>query len=465
MCNRLSLFFAAMICACVFSQEILAQDSRLYVQRQQINEKTDLLTIFGELQSPNEDVPLVSVLFETKGDDNPANDRPRYIWSLTYTPPAIKQRIAAAIPFFYHHSTSKRILENKQAPPPIFDFSASRWRTIGRGLWRIAQLSLIDDQGFLFRAAPRSYGRNANDHRQDHLQRTLAILYSLESSEADQSEISTIQLQELQARLAMSGGWFNGLIKHEALSKVAQKNRSQWEQARGRNWELLRQRAEAEGLYFEPLMFVDGAPTHAILWVARQDLLNQATRKFDNRFLNIANPYSDNRLREWNGYVDARWLDENNRQVEPQTPGANRVELIPLALYGLDHPRIPILLIDFRDESNAKVREISRRVTDDLANTVFRLSPGRNFSFWAAKKTVDLITKRLGNDFNQPSRLKSFAELDLLLMLDDSIDPLLRAELMKGLRGMTINPMENSLRMETRLAHANYEALLKNLRK
>ena len=75
------------------------------------------------------------------------------------------------------------------------------------------------------------------------------------------------------------------------------------------------------------------------------------------------------------------------------------------------------------------------------------------------------MTKRLGNDFNQPSRLKSFAELDLLLMLDDSIDPSLRAELMKGLRGMTINPMENSLRMETRLAHANYEALLKSLRK
>lgn len=454
-----------MICAYAFSQDILAQDSRFYVQRQRINEKANLLTIFGKLDSPNEDIPLVSVLFETQGDDNPSNDRPRYLWSLTYAPPTVKQRVAAAIPFFYHRSTSKQVWKNKQAPPPIFDFKASRWRTIARGLWRLAQLSLIDDQGFLFRAVPRSYGRNARDHRQGHLQRTLTILYSLESNGEVESAIPTAQLQELRARLAISGGWFNGLIKREALSKVAQKNRSHWEQARGRNWELLRQRAEAEGLYFEPLIFTDGAPTHAILWVARQDLRNQANRKFDNRFLNIANPYDDKRLLEWNGYVDVRWLDENNRQVEPDTSGANRIELIPLALYGLDHPRIPILLIDFRDESNAKVREISRRVTDDLAHTVFRISPARNFSFWAVKKTFDLMTKRLGNDFNQPSRLKSYAELDLLLMLDDSIAPPLRAELMKGLRGMTINPMENSLRMDTRLAHANYEALLKSLRK
>ncbi|MGH9800597.1 MAG: hypothetical protein ACRD82_09555, partial [Blastocatellia bacterium] len=383
------------------------------------------------------------------------------------------QRIASAIPFFYSRSASKQFSEIGKAPPPIFDFKTSRWRTVARGLWRVTQFTLLDDQGFIFRAAPRAYDRNAKDHRQDHLHRALAILYLLESGGGFEAAISTTQLHELQARLAMSAGvsgsLFGSLVKREALPKVAQKHHSRWEQSRGRNWELLRQRAEAEGLYFEPLTFSDGIAAHALLWVAREDLNRQASGKFDKRFLNIADPRGDKRLREWKGYVDVRWLDEENRPVEPEAAlnngGARRVELIPLALYGLNHTRVPILLIDFRNESNAKVREISRRVIDDLSRTVFRISPIKKFPLWAARKVFDFVANRRGDDFNQPSRLKSYAELDLLLMLDNSINPQLRDELTKRLRSATTNPMENSLQTETRLAHANYEALLVNLRR
>jgi len=56
---------------------------------------------------------------------------------------------------------------------------------------------------------------------------------------------------------------------------------------------LLRQRAEAEGLYFEPLTMPDGQATHALLWVAKSDLAAQPSREFSKRFLNIANPWTD----------------------------------------------------------------------------------------------------------------------------------------------------------------------------
>jgi hypothetical protein len=53
--------------------------------------------------------------------------------------------------------------------------------------------------------------------------------------------------------------------------------------------------------------------------------------------------------------------------------------MIPLAIYGLDHPKIPALLIDFRSSLNPKKREMSRRFIDDLAKNIFSLSNFGNF--------------------------------------------------------------------------------------
>ena len=47
----------------------------------------------------------------------------------------------------------------------------------------------------------------------------------------------------------------------------------------------------------------------AILWVAETDLENAAGRSFDRQFLNISNPFSDERLRHWEGYSEMWNLD------------------------------------------------------------------------------------------------------------------------------------------------------------
>ncbi|MEP7342296.1 MAG: hypothetical protein ABI977_31500 [Acidobacteriota bacterium] len=468
MCYCRLRLFAVLLCFCAVAPVARAQEAHplFRVERKPVSGEAELLTIFGKRDWPKEDIPLVSVLFETLGDDDPSNDRPRYVWSLTYTSPTFAQRAAAAVPFFYRRAGSKdaeRISAAHQIPPPIFDFKASRWRTVARAAWTLAQFTVIDDRGFLFQAAPRAYRRNAADHKQDHLYRALTVLFLLESNGDAKTAIP--QLHELQARLASANSLLGRFAKKEAGLQIAQKRRSQWEQTRGHNWEMLRQRAEAEALYFEPLTLPDGNATHAMLWVAREDLHGKPARKFNKRFLNIADPYADVRLRDWKGYVETRWLDAENRPAAADAPGARKVELIPLAVYGLNHPRVPILLVDFREGLNPKGREISRRLIYDVTRNVFLLSPIRAFHWWAARKVFDVVMRRRGADINQPSRLRAYSELDLLLMLSDSTGAQLRNEISRRLPGLTTNPMENSLKTEMELARANYEALLKGLRK
>ena len=133
------------------------------------------------------------------------------------------------------------------------------------------------------------------------------------------------------------------------LQNYYQKELKQTRDDRGHNWELLRQRAEAESLYFEPLQLPDGTTTHAILWIAKPDLLTKKASRFNDRFLNISDPWSDKRLLNWQGYTETRYFDFESRPVSAGTPGAQALEMIPLALYGLDNPKIPMLLVDFRD--------------------------------------------------------------------------------------------------------------------
>src|SRR5215471_18186786 len=86
---------------------------------------SELLTVFGRVDglrdSNSTEVPLVTVLRDTLGDDNPENDRLRYVWMLTYTQPSMAKRIAAAIPFLYRSVGNK---QNVSGPPtPILNLS------------------------------------------------------------------------------------------------------------------------------------------------------------------------------------------------------------------------------------------------------------------------------------------------------------------------------------------------------
>ena len=200
--------------------------------------------------------------------------------------------------------------------------------------------------------------------------------------------------------------------------------------------------------------------THALLWVAKSDLEANRGRRYDSRFLNISNPWTDQRLLTWQGYSEARFLDSENRPVSSETSGARKVEMIPLALYGLDNPKIPMVLVDFRDGLNPKKREMSRRVLQDVTRNILSVSRFGDLPYFLGRTVFDFVTGRRGMDVNQPSRLRTYSQLKLLLALNQSLGPELRDQIGKRLETVSLNPLENDLKAEAKLATEQYQALL-----
>ena len=436
------------------------------LERTPVQGGAELLTIFGRLDGlPREktetaEVPLVSVLRDTLGDNDPENDRLRYVWMLSYTRPSFLQRLASGVPFLYNRVGSRNNASRKDAPPPIIDLSKTDREVWNRIFWTALQTIFLDSYGLPLKATTRSYRRNLDDYRKAHMTRALAILSLYEAETGSTPLFTSDEMRDIQARLMLSEKTLGGIVDDIFLQRVFIRQSAQVKDVRGHNWELLRQRAEAEKLYFEPLELPDGSATHALLWVARPDLVAYRNRPFSSRFLNIANPWRDDRLRFWNGYVETRYFDADNRAVAADTPGARPVQMIPLAIYGLDHPKIPILLVDFRDGMNPKWRELSRRVLEDVTRTVLALSRFGDIPYFLSRTVYDFVTGRRGVDINQPSRLRTYSQLKLLLSLNASLDPKFRDEINRRLERVSANPRENDFEAEARIARDQYRALM-----
>src|ERR1700686_1923336 len=71
------------------------------VERQPVANGAELLTVFSSLPDDTGEVPLVSVLRDTLGDNDPDNDRLRYVWVLTSARPTLLPHAPAFVPFFY----------------------------------------------------------------------------------------------------------------------------------------------------------------------------------------------------------------------------------------------------------------------------------------------------------------------------------------------------------------------------
>ncbi|HJQ31182.1 MAG TPA: hypothetical protein VJ866_03335 [Pyrinomonadaceae bacterium] len=428
--------------------------------------EAELLTVFGSLDGlkhegdNTQEVPLVSILRDTLGDKDPENDRLRQVWMLTYTRPTALQRFASAVPFLYGRVGDRKRASADSLPPPVLDLADPKRDVWQRFMWLALQNVVFNPYGRAVKASAGALRHNTERYRQAHILRALAILSLYEAETGAESAFTPAESAEIQSRLMLTSKTFGGLIADSYLDEVLRRQSTQQLDQRGHNWELLRQRAETEGLYFEPLTMPDGGATHALLWVAREDLEKNRNRKFGSRFLNIASPWNDSRLTRWDGHVETRYLDASGRPVAEGAEGARKVELIPLALYGLDFPKIPALLVDFRSRLNPKSREASHRVIEDVARNVLSLSRYGDIHYFLGRTVFDFVTSRRGIDVNQPSRLRAYSQLKLLLSLDATLDRDLREEIARRLESVSLNPLENDLDAEARLARQQYAALV-----
>jgi len=100
----------------------LASEPEFRVEQVPVSGGAELLTIFAttpDITQP--EVPLLSLLRDTLGDNDPTNDRLRSVWILTSANPSLLQRAAGAIPFFYWRPNLRK--SAGKTPGPVLDVS------------------------------------------------------------------------------------------------------------------------------------------------------------------------------------------------------------------------------------------------------------------------------------------------------------------------------------------------------
>lgn len=445
--------------------EVSDPNKGFWVERLPVAGGSEIITIFakhtyhdGPMQGPVADIPLVSILRDTLGDEKRENDRLRYVWMLTYTKPSLSQKLSAFVPFLYTRTTNNDKI-GTDPPPPVIDVSSSDKAVWNKVFWIVFKKLVFNDLRIGAKASTLQYHQNASDYRKSAIAGALTVLSLFEEIEGEKV-LSASELHDIQARLSLDDKTFGWHMQSENLGRFYEKDQTNIRDFRGHNWELLRQYAEGQGLYFEPLEMQDGTARHAIVWASASDLQANKNKKFERRFLNFKSPWGDEKLLNWKGYSQVRWYDADEREVEPEIPGAHPKTMIPIALYGLDHPKVPVILIDFRDNGNPKFREMSGRILRDLTGNVLSISRFGGFPFMVGKFLYDFATGRRGADLNQASRLRSYSQLKLLMSLDDSLDTEFRREISRRVESSALNPLQNDADVEARLARKQYENLI-----
>jgi hypothetical protein len=433
------------------------QDTSLRAERLPLPSGAELITFFEGLPDRQE-LPLLAILKDTLNDSDPSNDRIRQVWVFTYSQPSVWQRMAGGIPFFYHR-TGLDQAPGEKPPKPVMDLGDP-----SRGMWTGlavtgVQSEVLNPIGALARLTTHSFFGNYGEYRKTHIWEAADAL-TPNLTTALNSGLTEEEIAAVEERLELTGRPLGGLVADEYLEKDHQKQRAKQTETRGHNWELLRQRAEDAGLYLQPLEPGEASASLAILWVAQTDLDEGAGRGFDGQFLNISNPFSDQRLRHWDGYSETWNLDRQGVVVSGDAEGARPVQMIPLAMYGLDHPRTPLLLVDFRGSGHPPRREIGLRIAEDVTTGVFCLTGVGNLGFLAAKASLLFVHARHGGATDRSARRRAFVFERHAIGVDPNMDPNLRKELLSRIEKVDVNPIERSWGQEIRNGRKQYEALV-----
>jgi hypothetical protein len=437
----------------------------LRAERMLLESGAELVTLFERL--PNDarhrELPLLAILKDTMGDSDPSNDRIRQVWVFTYSQPSIWQRIAGGIPFLYHRAGLDRGPGSKppRAVVDLGDPSRGMWAGLG---FAAVQSEVLNPIGAWSRLTTHSFFGNYGEYRKTHIWEAADLVSTLRPAGFD-SGLTPEEIEAVEERLELAGHPFGGFVADQYLGRDHERQRSRQTETRGHNWELLRQCAEDAGLYLQAPE-VDGLPASvAILWVAQTDLDNVPGRSFDRKFLNISNPFSDQALRHWHGYSETWNFDPNGVPVAADTEGAHPVQMIPLALYGLDHPRTPILLVDFRGPGHPPRREIGLKLAEDATTGVLSLSGVGAVGYLAVKSSWMFVETRHGGATDRLARRRAFVFVRHTIGSDSSLQPKLRAEMLNRIEKVDVNPVEHSWDQEVRDSWQQYDALIAYARK
>jgi hypothetical protein len=313
--------------------------------------------------------------------------------------------------------------------------------------------------GALARLTNQSFFGNSWEYRKTHIWEAGDVISGQMPEPADDG-LTAEEIQALEERLELAGHPLGGLVADEYLRRDHEKLPAKQTETRGHNWDLLRQRAEEAGLYIRPLEPAGLAGSFALLWASQADLDAETPQKFDRQFLNISSPFTDRRLRHWEGYSETWNLDRNGVLAGPDSEDAHPVRMIPLALYALDHPRAPLLLVDFRSSGHPQRREMGLMLAEDVTSGVLGITGLGNLGYVALKSSWMFVHTRHGGATNRLARRRAFVMVRHALGANLNLDPDLRMELLHRIERVDVNPIERSWNREVQDSWRQYEALI-----
>ena len=460
----------------VLSESVKPDPTRYYWKTTPVGNTAQLVTLFcgscgtasddvdtvtrADADKSGGDVPLVSVLRDTLGDRNPRNDRLLYVWLLSYIHPNAAQYILSAMPFLYW-----RIGEGSSSAShtvsPLLNLTTPERSLVFKVGRQILQSSLLDASATPIRAVSRAYRGNESDYQRLRLEEAAAYLRKSPISDGDNG-LSRSELDTVIARLELHKRLLGGLVTGRNVAQVGAEAGYAQERIRSRDWEVLRQCAERTGLIFEPLKLAGSTAKYGILWFspgAVPPAPGQSLRPIW-KLLNIRNPWTDRRLRNWHGPAYIRTLDENGSLLPAGSSGVTHVRLIPLGVYSLDYPTAPLLLVDFRNGLHIRRHEMTQRAINDVTAGIIGISHFSNWYYYAAADLYDFVVSRHGSAMNETARLDCYSQFRAAVALDQKLDPRLRDQIQRRMSSLAFNPLEGSPGKALQLARAHYQVLL-----
>jgi hypothetical protein len=409
----------------------------------------EILTLFcdncGAGGGAGQDIPLVSVLRDTLGEENISSHKLTAIWLLSYSHPTFGQRALAAIPFFYWSLSDGTPRVKNKDTSPLLDLSQPQHPAVSNLERQILQWSALDTIDTPVRATSRAYRTNEVDHERLHLEAANSYLLNAPVGDGP-GELTADERDFVTARLELRKKLLGGFVSSDRVASLGKEASFEQERVRTRNWELLRQCAEKTGLYFEPVRLTGGDQLYGLLWYPRRALQEPPTGNLGPiwKLLGIKDPYSDDRLTKWHGL----------------TKNVNGVESIPLAFYNFSYPRQPLILVDFRDNLNLRRKDITQKSIDEITSGVVGLSHFANWYYFVASDVFNFVQERRGKTNNRVERLDSYSQFRESLALDRDLDPALRKELQKRAESLSSNPLESSAANEMTAAVKRYALLM-----
>lgn len=433
-----------------------------------VGRTAELLTLFNRSEAGGSagqsDVPVVSLLRDTLGDTAQENDRILYVWLLPSAARSLRQRIMAGIPFFYWRLGKGPDTASSRDLHPLLDLNTPQHPVMSEVRRSLLQWTAFDPLMMPVRASSRMYRSNESDAERMKLEETITYLRGAPTAETDASMPTAEQLNTVIARLELRKQFLGGLFGDKAASRYGMESEFEAERVRSRNWELLRQCAEKTGLYFESISLGVQKDQYGLLWFPQGETHKPTGTSLKPiwKLLNIKDPWADERLNQTDAFYRRSGSNPTfSRRDEAEADGATNY--VPLALYSLEYPKFPLLLVNFRDELQVRRRELAQRAVNEVTAGVIGISHITNWYYYAGSMLYNLVWSRHGIAVDQAARLDCYSQFRAQLAADTNLDPQLRDALMKHVDRLLVNPLAVPVERKAELAKAHFAEIQRSL--